>query len=316
VHKICFCVNLAKVTITGGGMKIVRFEDDRIGILDHETVVDISDLISHREYRGGQGSMEELITNFDRYRPEIANIVARGAGRPLDKVRLLAPLPRPSRVLAAFVNYLDKPHRTPESLPLEFFHKSPHLVGPGGNVELPDVPAIKEFHAEAELAFVVGKLCKGAKAEDWKSYVFGYVPFFDVSARGLTRRSQLLPKGQETFAACGPWITTADEISDPHDLTVKSWVSGTLRQNYSTRFMAHKIPAQIAWLSRFVHLRPGDMVATGVFHEGLTPINCGDEIAIEINGLGRASFNVTGESPHKAAGFQPGGGQRMEMTAV
>src|SRR4051794_25895267 len=102
----------------------------------------ISDLISYREHRGGQGSMEELITNFDRYRPEIANIVARGGARPVAEVRLLAPLPRPSRALAAFVNYLDKPHRTPESLPLEFFHKSPHLVGPGGNVELPDVPAI------------------------------------------------------------------------------------------------------------------------------------------------------------------------------
>jgi 2-keto-4-pentenoate hydratase/2-oxohepta-3-ene-1,7-dioic acid hydratase in catechol pathway len=297
-------------------VKILRFDDDRIGILDHETVIDISDLISYREYRGGQGSMEELINGFDRYRPEIANIVSRGGGRPLGEIRLLPPLPRPSRVLAAFVNYLDKPHRTLESLPLEFFHKSPHLVGPGGNVELPDVPAIKEFHAEAELAFVVGRPCRAAKAEDWKSYVFGYVPFFDVSARGLTRRSQLLPKGQETFAACGPWITTVDEIADPHDLTVKSWVSGALAQNYNTKFMAHKIPAQIAWLSRFVHLRPGDVVATGVFHEGLGPINSGDKIAIEISGLGRATFNVMGDSPHKAAGFQPGGGNRVEMTAI
>jgi 2-keto-4-pentenoate hydratase/2-oxohepta-3-ene-1,7-dioic acid hydratase in catechol pathway len=297
-------------------MKILRFDDDRIGVLDQESVFDISDLISHRQYRGGQGSMEELITHFDQYRPEIAKVIARGDGRPIGNVRLLVPLPRPSRALAAFVNYLDKPHRTVESLPLEFFHKSPFLVGPGGNVELPDVPAIKEFHAEAELAFVVGKSCKAARAEDWRDYVFGYIPFFDVSARGLERRSQLLPKGLETFSPCGPWITTADEIADPHDLTVKSWVSGELRQNYSTKFMAHKIPAQIAWLSRFVHLRPGDIIATGVFHEGLVPINCGDEISIEISGLGRASFNVAGDSPHKAAGFQPGRGRRFEMTPV
>ena len=80
--------------------------------------------------------------------------------------------------------------------------------------------------------------------------------------------------------------------------------------------MKHNIPAQIEWLSRFVKLRPGEVVATGVFHEGLGPINCGDTIEIEISGLGRASFNVKGDSPRKVAGFQPGGGKRVEMTRV
>jgi 2-keto-4-pentenoate hydratase/2-oxohepta-3-ene-1,7-dioic acid hydratase in catechol pathway len=303
-------------------MKILRFNDDRLGVLHGTRVIDISELISHREYRGPQGSLEELIVNFDGYRPDIEKLVAKKVDKqdaqPLDRVTLLAPLARPSRVLAAFVNYLDRPDRTADSLPLEFFHKSPHLVGPGGDIELPDIPAIKEFHAEAELAFVVGKPCKAAQEQDWKSYVFGYVPFFDISARGLTRRSQLLPKGQETFAVCGPWITTADEIADPHDLTVKSWVSGEARQNYSTKYMAHQIPKQLAWLSRFVHLRPGDLVATGVFHEGLGPINSGDTIDIEISGLGRASFNVRGDGPKKFAGFQPGrgGANRVEITRV
>jgi 2-keto-4-pentenoate hydratase/2-oxohepta-3-ene-1,7-dioic acid hydratase in catechol pathway len=146
--------------------------------------------------------------------------------------------------------------------------------------------------------------------------VFGYVPFFDVSARGLVRRSQLLPKGQETFAPCGPWITTRDEVPDPYNLTVKSWVSGAPRQNYSTRHMAHRIAKQVAWLSRFVRLGPGDVVATGTYHEGLGPVNVGDTIEIEIGGLGRASFNVAGDSPRKAKGYQPGGGVRIEMTKV
>jgi 2-keto-4-pentenoate hydratase/2-oxohepta-3-ene-1,7-dioic acid hydratase in catechol pathway len=216
-----------------------------------------------------------------------------------------------------FVNYLDRPDRTVDTVPIEFFHKSPYLIGPGGNVVLADVPAIVEFHAEAELAFVVSKPCQRASEENWQDYVFGYVPFFDISARGLTRRSQLLQKGQETFGPCGPWITTADEVADPHNLTVKSWVSGQARQNYNTSAMAHKIPKQIAWLSRFVHLRPGDVVATGVFHEGLGPINCGDTIEIEISSLGRASFNVTGDSPHKAPGFQPGRREgRTQITPV
>jgi 2-keto-4-pentenoate hydratase/2-oxohepta-3-ene-1,7-dioic acid hydratase in catechol pathway len=297
-------------------MKILRFNDDRVGVLEGEAVIDISDLVSHREYRGPQGVMEELIANFASYRPRIEAKMAAGSGRPLASVKLLAPLARPSRVLAAFVNYLDRPDRTVDTLPLEFFHKSPHLVGPGGSVELPDIEPVAEFHAEAELAFVVGR-------EAWKiteaaamDCVFGYVPFFDVSARGMTRRSQLLPKGQETFAPCGPWITTRDEVPDPHNLTVRSWVSGEARQNYSTRHMAHRIGKQIAWLSRFVRLRPGDVVATGTYHVGLGPIHVGDTLEIEISGLGRTSFKVAGDSPRKAKGYQPGGGVRIDMTKV
>jgi 2-keto-4-pentenoate hydratase/2-oxohepta-3-ene-1,7-dioic acid hydratase in catechol pathway len=80
--------------------------------------------------------------------------------------------------------------------------------------------------------------------------------------------------------------------------------------------MAHRIGKQIAWLSRFVKLRPGDVVATGTYHAGLGPIHVGDTLEIEISGLGRTSFKVTGDSPRKAKGYQPGGGVRIEMTKV
>src|SRR4051812_20351630 len=152
-------------------MKILRFDDERIGVLKGDAVVDISEVISHREYRGPQGSMEELISRFDAYKPEIEKLVAKGGGKPLSQVKLLAPLPRPGRVLAAFVNYLDRPDRTADGLVIEFFHKSPHLVPPGGSVVLPNIEAVSEFHAEAELAFVCGKPCQNAKAADWKDYV-------------------------------------------------------------------------------------------------------------------------------------------------
>jgi 2-keto-4-pentenoate hydratase/2-oxohepta-3-ene-1,7-dioic acid hydratase in catechol pathway len=288
-------------------MKILRFNDNRIGVLKRaDAVIDISDLISHRDIRGPQGVMDELIGNFASYRPKIETLVAGGGGTPLSGVKLLPPLPRPSRVLAAFVNYIDRPDRTADSLPMEFFHKAPELVGPEGTINLPDIEPIVEFHAEAELAFVIGRHCKNVSAADAMSRVFGYIPFFDVSARGMTRRSQFLPKGQDTFAPAGPWITTADEVGDPHDIMVKSWVNGEARQNYSTKHMAHKIPAQIAWVSRFIQLQPGDVLATGTYHEGLGPVNVGDTIEIEIEGLGRARFFFKGDSPHKAKGFQPG----------
>lgn len=289
-------------------MNILRFNDDRIGVLKGQGhVVDISGLISQREYRGPQGTMEELIGSFPAYRPEIDRLLAREPGVPLSSVKLLAPLPRPSRVLAAFANYLDRPGQSAETLPNEFFHKAPELVGPEGVVELPDLPAVTVYHAEAELAFVIGKAAKKVAERDAMDHVFGYIPFFDISARGLSRRSQLIPKGQDTFAVAGPWITTRDEVADPHALTVKSWVAGQPRQDYSTGFMAHKIPDQIAWASRFIQLRPGDVLATGTFHVGLGPINVGDSLEIEISGLGRARFFVKGDSPRKEAAFQPGG---------
>ena len=137
-------------------------------------------------------------------------------------------------------------------------------------------------------------------------HVFGYVPFFDISARGMTRRTTFLSKGQDTFGPCGPWITTRNEVPDPHSLNVRSWVNGQLRQEYNTRHMAHRIPEQIAWLTRFVELRPGDVVATGTHHMGLGPINDGDVLDIEIETLGKARFLVKGQGPRKDVEFMPG----------
>ncbi len=281
-------------------MKILRFDDERIGILkDGDLVADISDVISHRDIRGPQGVMEELIGNFESYKSRIEDLVAAADGVPLAEVTLLAPVPRPSRCLAAFVNYLDTPERTIENLPNEFFHKAPELVGPGGTVVLPDMDQVAVFQAEAELAYVIGRHAKHVAEADAMDHVFGYLPFFDISARGMLRRSQFLPKGQDTFAPAGPWITTKDEIADPHDLRVRSWVNDEARQDYNTKTMAHQIPDQVAWLSRFVQLRPADVIATGTYHTGLGPVNPGDTIHIEIEGLGRTSFAVAGDGPRK-----------------
>ena len=288
-------------------MKILRFNDDRIGVLkDGDRVVDVSDAVSHRAIRGPQGAIEEVISNFDAYRREFDRIAARERGVPLAGVRLLAPVPRPSKCLAAFVNYLDRPDRTVDTLPPEFFYKAPELVGPDGTVELHDIPPVIVYQAEAEMAFVMGRKAKNVTASEAMDYVFGYVPFFDISARGLTRRTQFLPKGQDTYGPCGPWITTKDEVPDPHNLVVQSWANGKSRQDYNTRHMAHKIPAQIAWLSKFVQLQPGDVIATGTYHEGLGPINDGDVLEIEIEKLGRARFFIKGYGPRKDVEFTPG----------
>lgn len=288
-------------------MKILRFDDDRIGILkDEARVVDVSGTITSRVAKGPQRALEDIIENFRSYRRKFERIAARENGLSLTEVKLLAPIPRPSKCLAAFVNYLDRPDRSLDTLPSEYFYKAPELVGPEGAVELLDIPPVMVYHAEAELAFVMGKRARNVSEADAMDYVFGYVPFFDISARGLTRRTQFIPKGQATFGPCGPWITTKDEIPDPHNLVVKSWVNGQTRQNYNTEHMAHKIPDQIAWLTRFVQLQPGDVIATGTYHEGLGPINDGDILEIEIEKMGKARFFIKGYGPRKDIEFTPG----------
>lgn len=288
-------------------MKILCFNDDRIGVVQGENkVVDVSETISHRVEKGAENVIEEIIENFDSYRGKFEQIVQGKEGVSLDSVKLLPPIPRPSKCLAAFSNYLDRPDRKLEEMHLDFFYKAPELVGPGGTVELPDIPHVMVYQPEAELAFVIGKKAKNIPQEKALEYVFGYVPFFDISARGLTRRTQFIPKGQDTFGPCGPWIVTKDEIPDPHNLVVRSWVNGKKAQDYNTRQMAHKIPGQIAWLTRFIQLQPGDVIATGTHHEGLCPINDGDALEIEVERIGKARFFVKGYGPRKEIEFVPG----------
>jgi 2-keto-4-pentenoate hydratase/2-oxohepta-3-ene-1,7-dioic acid hydratase in catechol pathway len=283
-------------------VKILRYDDDKIGILkDGEKVVDVSEVVSHRELRGAQGTIEQVISNFEDCRVDIERIADQEEGVPLDTVRLLAPIPRPSKCLGAFLNYVDMPGRSLDTLPLEFFYMDPALLGPGGTIELVEVPKVMEFQPEAELAFVMGKAAKNVSVDEAMDYVFGYVPFFDISVRGITRYTRFLTKGQASHGPCGPWVTTKDEIPDPHKVNVKSWVNGELAQNYNTEYMAHKIPAQVAWLSRFVQLEPGDVIATGTYHEGRKPIKDGDLLEIEIEGMGKAGFHGKGFSPKREA---------------
>ncbi|MDP6451892.1 MAG: fumarylacetoacetate hydrolase family protein [SAR202 cluster bacterium] len=288
-------------------MKILRFNNDRVGILKGEDrVVDVTDTVEAHQLKGPQRVIEEIITDFDTFRGEFESLAAGDDGVLLADVTLLTPIPRPSHCLAAFANYLDNPDRTKEDLPNDFFYKDTNLLGPEGTVELVDIPPVLVYHPEAELAYVMGKTSRNVPEADAMDHVFGYVPFFDISARGMTRRTTFLSKGQATFGPCGPWITTKDEIDDPHDLVVQSWVNGEARQNYNTKHMAHNIPEQIAWATRFGQLEPGDVVATGTYHVGLGPLNPGDVLEIEIQGLGRARYFVKGSTPRKEIDFTPG----------
>jgi len=177
--------------------------------------------------------------------------------------------------------------------PLNLFLKSSRsIIGPTDTVDLPPVPA-KVFHHEAELAFVLGKRTKRIKREDALESVFGYTATIDVSARGIPDVTGMWKhKSFDTFCPMGPTLVTTDEIPDPHNLDIKLWVNGQLRQNYNTNDMAHQIPERIEFASEVNTLGPGDLINCGTTHQGLGAIQDGDVMEMEIEPVGRMSVNV------------------------
>jgi 2-keto-4-pentenoate hydratase/2-oxohepta-3-ene-1,7-dioic acid hydratase in catechol pathway len=158
---------------------------------------------------------------------------------------------------------------------------------------LPDVPATI-FEGEAELALVIGKRASSVKEADAMKYIFGYINFIDGSARGLPAEIGIFyqMKSWDTFAPIGPYLVTADEMLDPFKLQVRLWNNGVLMQNYNTSGMMYKIPRCIAWATSIHSMEPGDVLATGTNHLGLHSFQDGNQIEMEVEGLGRLHFKV------------------------
>ena len=274
-------------------MKLAFFDDFKLGVIRDGTVVDVSDAVSGISHTSPQDLINRVIENFDDLRGALQQAADSGSSVPLERVRLLPPLPKPGNVVAMAVNYMEDGTRD-EPAPINAFHKSPNaVIGPGDTMILPDVPATI-FEGEAEMALVIGKRASHVRQEDAFDYVFGYTNFIDGSARGLPPSGNTFyqMKSRTTFAPLGPWIVTADEIDGPHELPVKLWVNGELKQNFNTNDMAHKIPRIIEWVSSVHDLEPGDVIATGTNHRGLSAFQDGDRIDMEVEGLGTLTFSV------------------------
>jgi 2-keto-4-pentenoate hydratase/2-oxohepta-3-ene-1,7-dioic acid hydratase in catechol pathway len=277
-------------------MKIMYFDDYKLGVLKGDTVVDVSSAGRDMPHSGPHDLINGLIERFAQYRPRLEEAAAQGQGVVVAGVRVRPPLPRPINIDCMAVNYMEDGTRT-EPAPINAFHKSPNaVIGPGDTMILPDVPATI-FEGEAEFAVVIGKRAKNVKAADAMSHVFGYVNFIDGSARGLPPPGNVFyqMKSRDTFAPLGPCIVTADEIRDPHKLQVRLWVNGVLKQNFNSDDMAHKIPRCIEWVSSIHSLEPGDVLATGTNHRGLSSFQDGDVVELETEGLGRLRINVRDE---------------------
>ena len=276
-------------------MKLVYFDDFRLGVLVGDSVVDISALVREVPHTGPHYLISGLIARFDEYRQRLAE-AARGKGVALASVTLRPPLPKPGAIDCMAVNYMEDGTRSAPA-PLNAFHKSPGaIIGPGDTMVLPDAPATI-FEGEAELAIVIGKRASHVRAADAMSHVFGYVNFIDGSARGLPPAGNTFyqTKSRDSFAPIGPYLVTADEIPDPHRLQIRLWVNGVLKQDFNTSDMAHQIPRCVEWVSAIHALEPGDILATGTNHRGLSAFQDGDTVEIETAGLGRLTIKVRDE---------------------
>jgi 2-keto-4-pentenoate hydratase/2-oxohepta-3-ene-1,7-dioic acid hydratase in catechol pathway len=242
---------------------------------------------------GPHDVMNGLIARFGEYRGRLADAARQGRGIPLGQVRIRPPLPRPTTIVCMAVNYMEDGTRT-EPAPINAFLKSPSaVIGHDDTMVLPDVPATI-FEGEAEVAVVIGTRASGVRAADAMDHAFGYVNFIDGSARGLPPSGNTFyqMKSRDTFAPMGPYLVTADEVPDPHTLAVRLWVNGVVKQDFNTSDMAHRIPRCIEWVSSIHALEPGDVLATGTNHRGLSAFQEGDLIELETEGLGRLRVHV------------------------
>jgi len=279
-------------------VRLVFFDDYRLGLVEGDHIHDVTAALGDPSDTAGRAldgvSPQErlllLIGGFGELRPRIEGALDRGAVRPLNGLRLRAPVPRPMKLVCAARNYRE--NGTHGSIPIEFFLKSSEaILDPGGTVELPPHQATI-FHHEAELAVVIGRTARRVPAAEALDYVFAYTPFVDVSARGLMPRSFFSGKSFDTFAPIGPALVTADEVPDPQRLTIELAVNGQTRQRFGTDDMANSVADLIAEASSITTLRPGDVLATGTNHQGLGALQDGDQVELRVDGWPALAFSV------------------------
>ncbi len=312
-------------------MKLVSFSTRDIprphaGIVDGDEVVDI-DLAGRALGFTPPDNMLTIIEDYERTRPVLQAILDKAAGRrfsqvrtftdtgavqALSEVQLAAPIPRPRKnIMCMALNYSEHARETAEirgrspeapTIPV-LFTKAPTAVNsPFGNIEI-DPAVSTEIDWEVELGVIIGKGGKNIRAEDALSHVFGYTVINDVTARDLQARHKQYFKGKSLDGSCpmGPWIVTADEIANPHNLAIRLRVNGETKQDANTSQMIFSINTIIATLSLGMTLEPGDIIATGTPSgvgfsrnppEFLKP---GDVMESEIEGIGTIRNNIVGK---------------------
>ena len=255
----------------------------------------------------GFPDMLSVIAGGEEAKAKIRQIAsANEASAPLESsVTLLAPIPRPAKIICIGLNYRDhaiESNMQIPDVPTVFCKFANSVIGPGRDVVLPKNSVKPDY--EAEFAVIVGKGGRYIDPAKWEDHVYGYMNLNDVSARDyqLATSQWIIGKTFDTFCPMGPYIVTKDEIADPHNLDIKITVSGEVLQHSNTKHLIFNIPALLAHLSSVMTLEPGDIISTGTpagVGLGRTPprwLKPGDEMVVEVEGLGQLRNKCVAEA--------------------
>ena len=284
----------------------------RVGLVIDDSILDLSSAL-------GVTEMQSIIHRFVDVKRDLDALAGRAGSDDLlklENVKLVEPLERPGKIICLAGNYSEHitesgfvaPDATDVITQQLFLKPSSALIG--HNDEILIGRNNVKVGWETELAVIIGKRGKNVPVESAFEHVFGYTIINDVSERGLNstienRRKRemdrfldwLAGKWFDTFAPCGPWIVTADEVADPHNLEIKLTINGELRQHGNTRDMIFRIPEQIAYASSIMTLEPGDIISTGTpagagVGGGGASLQDGDALVCEIAQIGTLKNSV------------------------
>ncbi len=281
-------------------MRLISYRDgaagDTLGVVSGDRWVPAGALLP-----AGPTTMAELLAGvpaaLEALRSAATTARIADEGRSLDEVELLAPVPRPGKVVAIGRNYrehIDEEGAAPPAAPLVFSKWPSSVIGDGAEIHW-DPALTAQVDYEAELAVVIGRVARRVTEADALDHVLGYTCLNDVSARDLQFGDGQWTRGKslDTFCPMGPMLVTADEIADPQDLDITCRVDGELLQSANTRQMYFGVAAIISYCSQSFSLEPGDVIATGtpggvgIFRDPPVLLGDGAEVTVEIESIGR-----------------------------
>ena len=277
-------ITFKKLGVPSGGYRVgVLTDDGKIGDLTQGQDLSATEVLSYFDLDSG----------FLKRQP--SDTLSR------DEVEIVSPVPRPGKIICIGLNYRDHAEESGMAIPTSpviFSKFSTCSIGPNEPVIIPEGSTQTDY--EAELAFVIGRRAQSVKKEDALNYVFGYTNFNDVSARDFQFADGQWQRGKscDTFAPMGEFVATTDEIPDPQNLSIKLRLNGETLQDSNTDQMIFGVAELVEFLSQFITLEPGDVVATGtppgVGFARKPPVYLkdGDTVEVEIEGLGVLSNPV------------------------
>jgi 2,4-diketo-3-deoxy-L-fuconate hydrolase len=285
-------------------MKLCRFDEDRLGVVVGNMVHDVTaaqDEIRKSARYDMKG--DAVIAALPTWRPRIEEMAKQVAGKPLSSVKLLSPIARPSKTMAAPTNYkkhieemrsrTDLPREATQRQPPDigkagiFLKSNSSIVGPSEGIPLRFLDRTNEH--EIELVAIIGKQGTNIPKDKAKDYIAGYTLGLDMTCRGGEDRS--FRKSIDGYSVLGPWFVTADEIANPDDVTVTLTVNGVLKQTADTKDLIYDIGRLIEFASSFYTLYPGDVYYTGT-PQGVSPVKPGDVLRGKCDQVGEFEITV------------------------